>query len=168
MTARHSSTRFAGAGLLALLAVVLSGCGGGSGSSGATPIAAASQGGGSGGITTSSGSGGSTTSSSAGSSGSGGGIASNSGTSGSMGSATLSWQAPDTNIDGTALTNLAGYYIHYGLRRGKLDKLIKISTVGISTYVIDNLASGTYYFALSSYTKAGVESALSVIVSKTI
>ena len=155
MTARRSSSRFASAGLLALLlAAVLSGCGGGSGSSGATPMAAASQGGGSGGSTTSSGS--------------GGGIASNSGTSGSTGSATLSWQAPDTNIDGTALTNLAGYYIHYGTHRGNLDQLIKIGTVGLSTYVIDNLASGTYYFAISSYSTARVESTLSAIVSKTI
>jgi len=88
--------------------------------------------------------------------------------SGSAGSATLSWQAPDTNTNGTALTNLAGYYIHYGTHRGKLKTLIKITTVGISIYVIDNLVSGTYYFAISSYTTTGVESALSAIVSKTI
>jgi hypothetical protein len=147
MTPRHSSSRFAGTSLVALLlAAVLSGCGGASGSSGATPIAAGSQ---NGGITTNNG----------GTSGS---------TGGSTGSATLSWRAPDTNTDGTALTNLAGYYIHYGTHRGNLDQLIKIATVGLSTYVIDNLASGTYYFAISSYSTAGVESTLSASVSKKI
>ena len=80
----------------------------------------------------------------------------------------LSWLAPATNTDGSALTNLAGYYIHYGTNRGKLDHLIKIATVGLSNYVIDNLVSGTHYFAISSYTTAGVESALSAIVSKRI
>jgi hypothetical protein len=144
MIARHFSSRFASAGLLALLlaAAVLSGCGGDSAASIDTPVAATSQGGGS--------------------------TGSSGGTGGSTGSATLSWQAPDTNTNGTALTNLAGYYIHYGTHRGQLKKLIKISTVGISIYVIDNLVSGTYYFAISSYTTAGVESTLSAIVSKRI
>jgi hypothetical protein len=157
MTARHSSSRLASAGLLALLlAAVLSACGGSSGTSGATPITTPSQSGSS--TTSNSGSGGST-------SGSTGSTTSNSGSGGSTGSATLTWQAPDTNIDGTALTNLAGYYIHYGTDTANLDQLVKISTVGISTYVIDNLASGTYYFAVSSYTATGVESALSAVVS---
>jgi hypothetical protein len=83
-------------------------------------------------------------------------------------SATLSWQAPDTNTDGTPLTDLAGYYVYYGTDIANLDQLIKISTVGSSTYTIDNLASGTYYFAVSCYTTAGVQSVLSAIVSKKI
>ena len=145
MAGRHSSNRSAALVLVVMsLATGLSGCNGGSASS-VAPIAAAPQGGG---ATGSNGTGGST--------------------GGSTGSATLSWQAPDTNTNGTALTNLAGYYIHYGTRRGNLDRLIKITTVGLSNYVIDNLASGTYYFAMSSYTTAGVESALSAIVSKII
>jgi hypothetical protein len=46
-------------------------------------------------------------------------------------------------------------------------QLIQIPAVDISSFVVDNLASGTYYFAMSSYTTAGVESDLSAIVSKT-
>jgi hypothetical protein len=83
-------------------------------------------------------------------------------------SATLSWQAPDTNTDGTPLTDLAGYYIHYGTDIANLDQLITIPTVEMLNYTINNLAGGTYYFAVSCYTTAGVESALSAIVSKKI
>jgi hypothetical protein len=85
-----------------------------------------------------------------------------------VGSAVISWLAPTTNTDGTALTNLAGFYIHYGTKKASLDHRIVINTVGISNYVVDNLTSGTYYFSVSSYTKTGVESDPSKIVSKTI
>jgi len=84
------------------------------------------------------------------------------------GNATLSWQAPTTNTDGTALTNLAGYYIRYGTSAASMNQLITVGTTGITTYVVDNLAAGTYYFAISAYTAAGVQSSLSAIVSKTI
>jgi hypothetical protein len=90
-----------------------------------------------------------------------------SGSGGATGSATLSWQPPQTNTDGTALTNLVGYYIHYGTSSGSLDLQLKVDA-GLTRYVIDNLAAGTWYFAVSSYNSAGVESALSAIVSKTI
>jgi len=142
MTPRHVLNHFAGTGILALLlAASLSGCGG-SATSDSGVIAAAAQ--------------------------DAGGTTGSNGTGGSTGSATISWQAPDTNTNGTALTDLAGYYIHYGTDLANLDQRIKIATVGLSNYVIDNLASGTYYFAMTSYTANGVESALSAIVSKTI
>jgi hypothetical protein len=86
---------------------------------------------------------------------------------GVTGSATLSWQPPQTNTDGTALTNLVGYYIHYGTNSSSLDLQLKVDA-GLTRYVIDNLASGTWYFAISSYNSAGIESAMSAIVSKTI
>ena len=84
------------------------------------------------------------------------------------GSATISWLAPSTNTDGTALTNLAGFFVHYGKAKSNLDSRIKIATVGISNYVVDNLPAGTYYFSVTSYASTGVESDLSAIVSKTI
>jgi hypothetical protein len=84
------------------------------------------------------------------------------------GSATVSWLPPTTNSDGTALTNLAGYHIYYGTSAASLSQVIKIANVGITTYVIDNLAAGTYYFAVSSYTSTGIEGELSAVASKTI
>ena len=85
------------------------------------------------------------------------------------GSARISWQAPSTNTDGTALTNLAGFYIHYGYSSAKLDHMVMIAAVNTFSYVVDKLAAGsTYYFAVSSFTTNGVESDKSKVVSKTI
>jgi hypothetical protein len=83
-------------------------------------------------------------------------------------SATLSWAAPDQNTDGSALTNLAGYRIYFGTSTDALNQVIDISNVGITTYVVDDLTTGTYYFSIRAYNTLGVESALSNIVSDTI
>ena len=45
---------------------------------------------------------------------------------------------------------------------------ININTVGIQTYVIDNLSSGDWVFALTAVNSAGVESALSGPVEVTL
>jgi hypothetical protein len=84
------------------------------------------------------------------------------------GSATLSWEAPTTTTNGSALTDLSGYRIYYGLDAQDLSETINLATVGMQTYVIDNLASGTWYFAIKAVTSTGIESALSNVVSKTI
>ena len=86
----------------------------------------------------------------------------------SSGSATLSWQAPTQNTDNTALTNLAGYRITYGTSQAVLDRTITISSPGTTTYVIDGLNAGTWYFAVRAFTSGGAESANSAIASKTI
>lgn len=79
----------------------------------------------------------------------------------------LTWEAPTTNVDGTPLTDLAGYKIYYGVSSGEYTKVI-IITDNITTYTIENLSSGTYYFAVTAYDTAGNESAYSNEVSKTI
>jgi hypothetical protein len=84
------------------------------------------------------------------------------------GTATLSWQAPTTNTDGAALTDLSGYRIYYGTDAGDLTASVQLTGVGLQTYVIDGLGTGTWYFAIKAVTSTGVESALSEIVSKTI
>jgi hypothetical protein len=84
------------------------------------------------------------------------------------GNATLSWQAPTTDTNGAPLTDLAGYRIYYGASATDLSDTIALTSVGIQTYVIPNLASGTWYFAIKAVASTGVESALSDVVSKTI
>jgi hypothetical protein len=84
------------------------------------------------------------------------------------GSATLTWTAPTQNEDGTTLTNLAGYRIRYGTSSGALTQTIQVANPGLTTYVVDSLAQGTWYFAMTSYTSAGLESAQTNVVSKTI
>ena len=84
------------------------------------------------------------------------------------GSATLTWTAPTENDDGSALTNLAGYRIQYGTSATALTQTVQVANPGLTTYVIDNLAQGTWYFSMKSYTSAGLESAPTNVVSKTI
>jgi hypothetical protein len=86
----------------------------------------------------------------------------------SSGNATLSWTAPTENTDGSVLENLGGYVIHYGTVANDLTSSITISNPGLTTYVVDNLAAGTYYFTLSATTKSGVQSVASNEASVTI
>jgi hypothetical protein len=87
---------------------------------------------------------------------------------GGTGNATVSWTPPTQNTDGSSLTNLAGYRIYYGTSTTNLTQSKTVSSPGLATYQIDNLASGTWYFAVRAYTSAGTESAASNIASKTI
>jgi hypothetical protein len=84
------------------------------------------------------------------------------------GSATLSWQSPTTNTDGSPLTNLAGYVIRYGNSLGQLSTEVRIANPGLTTYVVSELAPSTWYFQVSAYNTSGVESAPSATASKTI
>ncbi|HLT89972.1 MAG TPA: fibronectin type III domain-containing protein [Woeseiaceae bacterium] len=77
------------------------------------------------------------------------------------GSATLSWEPPTERADGTALTDLAGYRIHYGRMSGVYDYEIDIATPGVTTYVVENLVPGDWYFAMIAYDTQGLESELS-------
>lgn len=88
--------------------------------------------------------------------------------SGGPGSATLSWEAPTTNTNGTALTDLAGYRIYYGSSPEHLSHTVHISTIGLQTYVIDDLEPGTWYFAVMAVAANGAESRLSNMAVKTI
>lgn len=89
-------------------------------------------------------------------------------TEGASGSVTLSWTAPTENTDGTALTNLAGYWIYYGTSPDALTKSVRIDSPGIATYVVSNLSPGTWYFSMTTYTTADVESARSSVLSDAI
>ena len=64
--------------------------------------------------------------------------------------------------------DLAGYRIYYGSSAGHLDHTVNINTIGLQTYVIDDLQSGTWYFAVMAVAADGTESSLSDVVAKTI
>ena len=82
--------------------------------------------------------------------------------------ATLSWEAPTSNTDGTPLTDLTGYRIYYGSNPQELVQTVQIRSTGIQTYVIDDLAPGTWYFAIMAIARGGAESTLANIVVKKI
>lgn len=84
------------------------------------------------------------------------------------GSATLTWTAPTLNDDGSPLTNLAGYRIRYGTAPTSLTQTVQVANASLTTYAIDNLAPGTWYFAMTAYTSTALESLPTNVVSKTI
>jgi hypothetical protein len=81
---------------------------------------------------------------------------------------TLNWTPPTENTNGTALTNLSGYNIHYGTASGDYTQTISVSNAGIATYVVDDLTPGTYYFSVGAVNSEGTESPLSSQVSATV
>lgn len=84
------------------------------------------------------------------------------------GSATLSWTPPTQNLDGTALTNLAGYRISYGASAAALIQTVQVAVPGATAYTISALAPGTYYFTVRAYTSNGTESSQSNVASRVI
>jgi hypothetical protein len=82
---------------------------------------------------------------------------------------TLSWTPPTTNVDGTPLTTLTGYRIHYGMAPGRYDQSVPVSSPALRSAVIEGLATGrTWYFAVKAIAGGGVESDYSREVSKAL
>ena len=84
------------------------------------------------------------------------------------GRATLSWQAPTDNVDGSPLTDLAGFRVYYGNSANDLRYVIQVTDAGARSRVIENLTVGTWYFAATAYDQAGGESSRSNVAAKTI
>jgi len=81
-------------------------------------------------------------------------------------SAIARWDASTTHADGSSLDNLAGYKIYAGTESGKYTTVFYVGNV--TTYEIDNLPPGIYFFVVTAYSKSGFESAFSNEVSKKI
>jgi hypothetical protein len=80
----------------------------------------------------------------------------------------LSWIAPTENEDGTPLTDLAGYRIYWGTTPGMYTDSVTLDNPGLTSYVVENLAPGTYEFVATSYDEEGVESAYSNLATKVV
>jgi hypothetical protein len=80
----------------------------------------------------------------------------------------LDWVPPTENSDGSTLTNLAGYTVYYGTSPTNLTQTVKVTNPGLAAYTLANLPAGTWYFAVTAYSSAGVESTRSGTVSTTI
>ena len=81
---------------------------------------------------------------------------------------TLAWVAPTENNDGSPITNLAGYKIHYGTTSSEYTETVALHNAGLTRYVLDSLKSGTYYFAITAYNVQGIESPLSGEITTTV
>ncbi|MEW6681774.1 MAG: fibronectin type III domain-containing protein [Nitrospirota bacterium] len=88
-----------------------------------------------------------------------------------VGSATLSWEKPATNQDGTPLTDLAGYQIYYSQTTPVTtadSQLISVLNPNQISYVVAGLAPGTYHFAVTAVNLQGSESPMSNEAIKTV
>lgn len=84
------------------------------------------------------------------------------------GMATVSWTPPTQNTDGSTLTNLAGYRILYGRSANDLSQTVSLTNPSLSTYIVENLSAGVWYFAVAAVNSRGDVSAPSGVASKTI
>ncbi|WP_303905786.1 fibronectin type III domain-containing protein [Thiohalomonas denitrificans] len=85
------------------------------------------------------------------------------------GVATLAWTPPLENTDGSTLTDLDGYRIHYGESAGDYPYAIEVTNSGLTAYTIENLARGIeYFFVVTSINSEGIESAYSEMVTTLI
>jgi len=84
-----------------------------------------------------------------------------------IGGATLSWDTPLKNADGSLLTDLQGYKVYYGVSSGNYTQMIDVGNVNL--YTLSGLTKGTtYFFTVTTYNSSGIESNYAVEDSKTI
>jgi hypothetical protein len=83
------------------------------------------------------------------------------------GSATLTWNPPTVNTDGSALNDLSGYRIRWGTQRGDYANSVPVEP-GLSSYTIDLLTPATWHFVVTTLNANGTESRLSNSASKSI
>ena len=83
-------------------------------------------------------------------------------------SVTLSWVPPTLNVDGTTLTNLAGFEIYYGDVSGQYAYSVSVGSPSITSAVIENLVLATWYFAIKAVTSSGTRSDFSSQVGKAV
>jgi hypothetical protein len=84
------------------------------------------------------------------------------------GSALLNWTAPTRNTDGSPLTNLSGYRLHYGTVATDLVQTLQVTSPTTTSHTLTNLTDGTWHFGVRALASDGAESVLSNIVSKVI
>ena len=84
------------------------------------------------------------------------------------GAATLSWNPPTENADGSPLTDLAGYRIYYGRNPDNLTQLVVLNNPGLTRYVVENLTPARWHFVMTSVNTEGTESRRTQAATKTI
>lgn len=83
------------------------------------------------------------------------------------GSATLTWDPPTQNTDGSPVS-LKGYKIHWGTALGNYSNTVTVDNPGLSSYVVDQLTPATWYFVVTAVSTNGVESDFSNVASKQV
>lgn len=74
------------------------------------------------------------------------------------GSVTLSWLPPTQQIDGSPIDSLSGYRLLYGQASREYSEAIVINNPGITTYLVEGLSAGDWYFAIQTVDGDGLVS----------
>ena len=77
-----------------------------------------------------------------------------------VGPVELSWVAPEENVDGSELVDLAGYRVYYGESSREYSESIELRDTAATSHTL-NLATGSYYFAMTAFDTEGHESSYS-------
>ena len=85
-----------------------------------------------------------------------------------LGSATLSWTPPTTYTNGSPLNDLEGYKVYWGTSPGDYPSSVTLDNPGLTSYVVENLVPGTYFFVMTALNAPGAESQHSNSASKTL
>lgn len=85
-----------------------------------------------------------------------------------VGSATVLWDIPTTNADGTPMSDLDHFIVYYGTESGVYSQSVVVPDPQANRVVVDNLPIGTWFFAVSAVDESGNESALSDEASKVV
>ena len=81
--------------------------------------------------------------------------------------ATLNWTPPTQNMDGSPITNLAGYKVMYGSSPGQYSQSLSVPVPTMTSVAIEALEAGrTWYFTVKAVNTSRVESDFSNEVSK--
>jgi Fibronectin type III domain len=72
--------------------------------------------------------------------------------------ATLQWSAPQAMTDGSTVSGIVGYRVYYGHSVTQMNSKIDVMNPSVSTYVVEGLTPGTYYFSVTALHSSGGES----------
>jgi len=78
------------------------------------------------------------------------------------GELTATWEKPETNCDGSPLTDLVGFRAYWGAARAA------IADPAIATYTVRGLPPGDWWLAMTAYNADGLESPIAGPVVKTV
>jgi Putative Ig domain len=79
--------------------------------------------------------------------------------------ATITWATPPVVANVAAGLQVAGYHIYYGTSPTSLTHESKVADPTLTSYVINNLASGMWYFSVAAYDADEVESPHSTTIA---
>jgi hypothetical protein len=86
------------------------------------------------------------------------------------GTVTVMWTAPTQNVDGSPLTNLAGFKLYRSTTYANVATSIPIVIADplATQYLVSGLVAGNHYFGMSAYNTPGIESAITGTITKAV